>query len=111
MPKSKVDFSKFSKSVQRNADKIIHKNALEFHSNIVEAYPVDTGHAMHSWEAPKKVAPMTYEVRNNVKYAHVLWLGRSFRDGQMRGSEQMPNGGYPIWFRTQRKIANDLKGL
>lgn len=48
--------------------------------------PVDTGNARRNTRLNK------LDIEANYAYAGVLDAGRGFRDGQMRGSTQAPNG-------------------
>lgn len=48
--------------------------------------PVKTGNAR------RRTTTTAREIRADYAYASVLDAGRGFRDGQLRGSEQAPNG-------------------
>ena len=105
-------------------DQITRKIVLDFFTIVVEWTPVDTGRARAGWNMSKG-RPSTrvpeedeehYEdpspnrliyqasnlaiwfIVNNVEYIEVLDDGRGYRDGQVRGSEQAPNGMVSIAF-------------
>jgi hypothetical protein len=52
--------------------------------------PVDTGYAQSRWTNTERSG--SFEIDNDASYINVLDEGRGFRDGQMRGSEQAPDG-------------------
>jgi hypothetical protein len=64
--------------------------ANDIFRGVKDTTPVDTGTAKRGWRLLTK--SKNYEIVNNVPYIGVLDQGRSFRDGQMRGSTQAPKG-------------------
>ena len=103
--------------IDMKMDQITRKIVLDLFTMLVRWTPVDTGRARAGWSISKgvpsrRVPPdmeyfddprpnrIVYKAQklsiwyivNNVEYIEVLDDGRSIRDGQMRGSEQAPNG-------------------
>lgn len=64
--------------------------ANDIFRGVKDKTPVDTGRAKRGWRLLNK--GRNIEILNNVPYIGVLDQGRSFRDGQMRGSTQAPKG-------------------
>ena len=65
----------------------IQRKAMpQLYAEFVKVTPVDTGNAKSHTTLNGNV------IEANYPYATVLDEGRGFRDGQMRGSEQAPNG-------------------
>ena len=68
------------------AKAVVTQSMPQIFQKFVQVTPIDTGNARsHSYFQGKKIFAK-YE------YASVLNDGRGFRDGQMRGSDQAPNG-------------------
>jgi uracil phosphoribosyltransferase len=68
----------------------VKRLADELYKEIVKTTPVHTGRARSGWR--KQVQNKNFTIENAVPYIGVLDQGRSFRDGQMRGSKQAPKG-------------------
>lgn len=79
--------------------------ANDIFRGVKDKTPVDTGRAKRGWRLLTK--QRNFDIINNVPYIGVLDQGRSFRDGQMRGSTQAPKGmsGPTLrQLRTRRRI-------
>jgi hypothetical protein len=63
-----------------------NKLAQVAYQEFVKNTPVKTGNAK------RQTSLQGNQIIANYNYAEVLDLGRGFRDGQMRGSEQAPQG-------------------
>jgi len=106
----KIRFNKQLKQLTDSADKIIKKNALGFYTDIVIAWPVDTGYSKGAWQKPIKNGT-AWVVTNNITYSPILWMGRINTGSGMKGSVQLPNGGSPILNRTIIRMRKDFKVL
>jgi hypothetical protein len=60
--------------------------AQEAYKKFVDVTPIDTGYAKRNTKLAGN------EINADYPYAGVLDEGRGYRDGQMRGSEQAPDG-------------------
>jgi hypothetical protein len=58
----------------------------QIYQEFLKLTPVDTGNARSHTQI------VSDKIEANYDYAEVLDAGRGFRDGQMRGSEQAPDG-------------------
>jgi len=109
----KIRFNKQLKQLEEAADKIIKKNALKFHADIVGAWPVALINSQDSkgaWIKPVKEGNW-YVVKNTAHYSPILWQGRTNSGSGMRGSLQLPMGGSPILNRTVQRIKKDFKDM
>lgn len=89
--------------IQKELNKI-PKKATEFFKYGAPT-PVDTGKARRNTDLRGN------EIVANYPYAKVLDDGRGFRDGQMRGSEQAPDGmSKPTLEYIQRTVARVMRG-
>lgn len=68
----------------------IQAMAKDYSKELKDETPVDTGKAKRGWRLRR--TNQGSKIKNTVKYASVLEKGRSFRDGQMRGSTQAMEG-------------------
>jgi hypothetical protein len=83
--KMNIDTSKLSIKL-RDAKKVVNTAMPQIHQEFVKNTPMKTGNARSKTTVNGKVISASYP------YASVLNDGRSFRDGQMRGSVQAPKG-------------------
>lgn len=106
----KVRFNKQLSELEKASDKIIKRNALIFHAEIVAAWPVDTGFSKGAWVKPIKEGT-SWVVSNSITYSPILWRGRINTGKGMTGSLQLPMGGSPILNRTIQRIKKDFKAM
>jgi len=84
--KIKIDASKLTKKI--NAAKSVIPNAMpQIVQEFVKNTPIRSGNAKQS---TRQSGPT--RLKADYQYATVLNDGRGWRDGQMRGSVQAPNG-------------------
>jgi len=81
----KMDMTKFHNKI-RDLSKVRDAAMPLIYDEFVRNTPIDTGNARQNTSYHSNVITASYD------YADVLDAGRSFRDGQMRGSTQAPNG-------------------
>ena len=99
-----MTFEQLEAKLIRNADKIVNKNAMRFHSDISLAWPVATGFSRSMWSISQP-SKNVYWVKNPVEYSAVLWAGRIGN----KGSWQLEHGGDPILHATRVRMMNDFK--
>lgn len=89
-----IRFTLVGTGVRQQLNKLRDIRALslanKLKDDLVFFTPKKTGRAKAGWF--KKKTRTGYTLQNNVPYSGVLDQGRSFRDGQMRGSTQAPRG-------------------
>jgi hypothetical protein len=81
----KLDVTKF-RTKMRSADRIRDAAMPQLYQHFESITPIDTGNARANTHLTSNRISADYP------YASVLDAGRGFRDGQMRGSEQAPDG-------------------
>jgi hypothetical protein len=80
-----MDLTKFHNKIQE-LSKVRDAAMPAIYDEFVRNTPIDKGNARQNTSYHANV------IRANYDYADVLEAGRGFRAGQMRGSEQAPNG-------------------
>lgn len=102
-----MTFKQLETRIDRNVAKIVKQTAQEFNADIISAWAVDTGFSKSQWKLDR-IDRLTWTVSNHVSYTPILFLGRIGN----RGSEQLPNGGYPILdaniLKMKRKLRKDV---
>jgi hypothetical protein len=96
-------------AILRKRDGIAKAEAIEMHSDVVQATPVDTGHLKGSWEWV--TGRYKYITQTNVEYAPTIDGGRRMVDGKWQGSEQLPHGWQPIIKRHRENIKKLLRRI
>jgi len=81
----KIDQSKMTAKIN-NLKKVVDQCMPEIYDYFERTTPIATGNARSKTYRQGKTIYAEYP------YAQVLDAGRGYRDGQMRGSEQAPNG-------------------
>jgi len=113
-----LSLEEYDDYIRYKIDQFTRKMVLDLFYLLVVWTPVDTGRARAGWSIGKNNPPSQvpqedleyypepqppsivlrpnslglWFIVNNVSYIEVLDDGRGFRHGQMRGSEQAPNG-------------------
>ena len=80
-----VDLNKLTIKLSQ-LNKIIDQSMPQIYQKFTQLTPIDTGNARSNTSLSGRT------ITANYSYADVLDQGRGFRDGQMRGSIQAPNG-------------------
>jgi hypothetical protein len=102
---SSVDFKVLDAKLRRVAGlrATVTPQAFQYFVSIT---PIRNGNARRSTSLNKNVIQARYP------YASVLDDGRSFRDGQMRGSKQAPNGmSRPTIVKLKQLVSSYLKSV
>jgi hypothetical protein len=100
-----IDSSKLEAKL-RQARAVVLQAMPSIYQEFVKNTPIDQGNARAHTSLHGKTIQADYP------YASVLNEGRGFRDGQMRGSEQAPNGMVePTKQFALKKIAQLIKGI
>lgn len=81
----KIDSSGLNTKMGK-ARQVVAQSMPQIFQKFIQTTPVDTGNARSQTNLQGKV------IHANYPYASVLNDGRGFRDGQVRGSIQAPNG-------------------
>lgn len=83
----KITIDRTKLDVKLSQAKALAKQAMpQVYQKFVDVTPIKTGNAK------SKTRLVGNKIEAKYPYASVLNDGRSFRDGQMRGSDQAPNG-------------------
>ena len=73
--------------LKEEAQKAFESVANEFHNELYNRTPVDTGVAQKSWHIRvKNIQKFKFIVGSNVKYMPILWRGRKIVNGKVYGS-------------------------
>ena len=96
-------------------DKLATSSALNLHSDLVEASPVDEGELRASWQLPKKTGLRSWIISNTAPHAIPIDGGRREvivnGTSRMIGSDQLKDGFDPIVRITEKQIQKDLNKL
>jgi hypothetical protein len=70
-----ADMRRLLSTMERQADRVVAETAVNVLGDIVEGWPVDSGLSLAAWAGPTRVAPLHYQLSNNVQYALVIEMG------------------------------------
>ena len=97
-------------ALSQQAERVVAKCTQGLYTDLVKASPVDTGNFRSAWTLTP-INKLTWEIRNPVDYASILWEGRRQVGDTYYGSAQWPGGGDPMLAQANRKLQADLDSI